>query len=613
MRANLLWTGTAVLIGFLGAPAEGWQAELRATGSSYVRSLAVDSADNVLAAGSDDHRGAFLLVKFSSASGRPLWRFRASGAASAIGQDAAGDVSAAGYDSQLEFLVVKVRGSNGTLLWRRQLGSGVARALAVDASGDVIVGGLALENGSSTVTVMKLSGTTGAQLWRRDIDGTAAGNYVEVSALVVDAVGDVIAVGSISNAGTGRDFLVAKLAGATGSELWRREVNGTASTVDAGTSVTVDAAGDVVAVGVINHTLTNLDWLVMKLSGASGAELWSQQVNGGANGNDAADRVQLDANGDAAVIGRVADLGGEVVSAIKFSGSSGAPLWRQDIGASEVSNAAVSLTFDAAGDLVVVAPVATTDTETDARVAKLSGASGAVIWQQDFNGRLADEAYEDAGVIAVDGHGNAVAGASINNLIGTYNFTVLKLAGGNGADVLGGTRLKITDVAGVPAKRSIRLQARHGVGISPGSAADPTSAGAFLEIRNPMTGEVDAYPLPASNWHALTHDARGPFELTLPATTGFKYVDARLSSGPCKHVVLGTKRGLQAICRGKQIAFSLNEAAQGALAVRLVTGSGPAARQYCMVFGGTIVRDASTATGRGVFDARDAPAPVTCP
>jgi hypothetical protein len=60
---------------------------------------------------------------------------------------------------------------------------------------------------------------------RSRIDGTASGDD-KANALALDPSGDVLAAGSMRNVGT-QDDLTVKLAGATGAELWRRDVDGT--------------------------------------------------------------------------------------------------------------------------------------------------------------------------------------------------------------------------------------------------------------------------------------------------------------------------------------------------------------------------------------------------
>ena len=74
-----------------------------------------------------------------------------------------------------------------------------------------------------------------------------------------------------NNTATGADFTVIKFDGMSGTELWRKTINGTANDFDTTFAVTVDAAGDVVAAGVIKNIGTGDDFIVVKLSGADGS------------------------------------------------------------------------------------------------------------------------------------------------------------------------------------------------------------------------------------------------------------------------------------------------------------------------------------------------------
>jgi hypothetical protein len=59
-----------------------------------------------------------------------------------------------------------------------------------------------------------------------------------------------------------------------------------------------------------------------------------------------------------------------------------------------------------------------------------------------------------------------------------------------------------------------------------------------------------------------------------------------------------------------QIAFTLDEPAQAALVVTFEPGTG---LRSCARFGGTVVRDTSSAAGGGSVKAKRAPAPASCP
>ena len=112
-----------------------------------------------------------------------------------------------------------------------------------------------------------------AWAWQVTINGTA-NNFDLANAVTVDAAGDVVAAGGTENIGTGlRDFTVVKLAGATGVELWRQEIDGTANGIDFAFKVAVDAAGDVVAAGRTQNTATDFgDFTVVKLRGTDGGD-----------------------------------------------------------------------------------------------------------------------------------------------------------------------------------------------------------------------------------------------------------------------------------------------------------------------------------------------------
>ena len=85
--------------------------------------------------------------------------------------------------------------------------------------------------------------------------------------------------------------------------------------------------------------------------------------------------------------------------------------------------------------------------------------------------------------------------------------------------------------------------------------------------------------------------------------TFYKYIDRALANGPCKVVVLKGNRVLKVKCDGAQLAFTLDEATQNTIDVRLEFPGGFA---RCLSFGSPL-RDEP-----GQFIAQDAPAPATC-
>jgi hypothetical protein len=164
--------------------------------------------------------------------------------------------------------------------------------------------------------------------------------------------------------------------------------------------------------------------------------------------------------------------------------------------------------------------------------------------------------------------------------------------------LLSGKKLSVSERSGDPAQRKITVtSADPSIGSVPADhPSAPTVSGGFLEIINSVTGEIDAFSLPAAHWAGNGTPA---------GSRGYTYKDTGLVAGPCKKIRLTNGRRLQVSCKGAQIGFSLNEPSQGGLGVKLTLGAG---NRYCMWFGGMVLADEPSR-----FRTKDAPAPATCP
>src|SRR5205823_2932504 len=231
--------------------------------------------------------------------------------------------------------VVKVSGTTGNILWRQTVAAPTGpypygRAITVDGAGDAVVAG------GGNMTLIKLSGATGAMVWSYTLSGSTDSFGL---ALAVDGAGDVGAVGW--------DFIVAKVSGTNGTEAWGHSN-------DFGRAVGRDAMGDVFVAGdVQNATEGHSDGAVVKLSGATGTELWPVQVISGTAGlGDHVNDLAVDAVGDAIVAGQTWDVGTDF-TILKFSGSTGERLWFTTIDGTEfgAQDLASAVTVDGAGTI----------------------------------------------------------------------------------------------------------------------------------------------------------------------------------------------------------------------------------------------------------------------
>ncbi|WP_406699030.1 tandem-95 repeat protein [Singulisphaera sp. Ch08] len=246
---------------------------------------------------------------------------------------------------------------------------------------------------------------------------------------------------NLTSAGSTDGFL-AKFS-PSGSLLWARSMGGTG--VDRGTSLAVDAAGDIVVAGEFSGTasfgvlpsLTSAgsnDAFIAKLDSA-GNFLWAKRVGG--TGADVARDLAVDAQRNIVVIGDftgTADFDPNAGTVNRSSQGStqsdvfvlklslnGTYTWVQNFGASNVSDLGQGIAVDGAGNVYATGvyrggtndfdPGAGTVTlpfggNTDAFVSRFS-ATGDLVWAKGFGSIQA----ENASAIAVDAAGNVfVAG-----------------------------------------------------------------------------------------------------------------------------------------------------------------------------------------------------------
>jgi hypothetical protein len=374
-------------------------------------------------------------------------------AATSVAVDHAGDVVIVGttrHDGDSWDLgVLKFAGKDGKLRWAQALdgtrtpGANSGTALAVAASNDIVAAGAFYDTAPAAwdFGVVKLAGASGTPIWRTAIDGAADDSFVsgeEAAAIALDGNGDVVAGGSIADLTTGiGDFTVVKLGGGSGAELWRARVVGSAPGGLA-SALAVDAMGDVIAAGLVaNGDLTTRSEIaIVRFTGASGAELWRTVIGGNGNGFDHASAVALDAAGDVMVAGRLVQAAtGPDFFVAKLSGATGVELWRRtlDGGGTAPRNVddANALAVDGNGD-VLVAGSLQRDANNHFTIVKLAGADGTDRWRQRLDDGDAALHADSAQSVAVDAAGDVLAAGGTRINSGDNRLTIVKLTGVSG-------------------------------------------------------------------------------------------------------------------------------------------------------------------------------------
>ena len=291
--------------------------------NDFAGAIALDTSGNAVVGGTlgDDAT----VIKLNGATGGQMWRYDAGrGYVSTARVDGAGDVTAV-VASNGHANLVKLRGADGSLVWQAVDVMRTANGAQLDANGDVFVAGLSDVHPTTYIdfTVVKLHGADGSEAWRQEIHGTNSDPNVlsvdEANALTVDHAGNVIAAGQTTNDGSATDGTIIKFAGSDGTVLWQRNVSGTAPGYDILFGVAVDAADNVLATGSLSDAGAFGDMYVGKLDGTDGATLWQHSVDGTLHSIDDGTVVSADASNNVVAAGMV----DQVFNVRRFAGIDG--------------------------------------------------------------------------------------------------------------------------------------------------------------------------------------------------------------------------------------------------------------------------------------------------
>jgi len=319
-----------------------WAKRFGSPGDDAGYGLAVDGNGDVLVTGTFDGsinfggstlnsigggRNAFI-TKFSGATGAHMWSKNLRSASESFGNgvvvDGGGNALVTGsYLGSVIFggttypnagfaqdvFLAKYAAADGTETWFKHFGGedvDVGMDIAVDLR---CVGG---SNGGGTCTS------------DASCPGSTCGSVVIVGQFKEGNPSSPIDFGGGPFLSTNTDVFVAKFTVATGAYIWAKHVTG--SGFESATGVAIDRAGDIAVTGNFDQTIdfgggarTSMgsgDIFVAKLSGASGAQLWSRSY--GSTGNDTGNAVAVDGNRNVVTTGyvsRTVDLGGGPLAA----------------------------------------------------------------------------------------------------------------------------------------------------------------------------------------------------------------------------------------------------------------------------------------------------------
>ena len=300
-------------------------------------------------------------------------------------------------------------------------------AMAVDAAGNIYVAGTTFNGLNKDFLTVKYS-PAGAILWRAISNGVTNENDLAY-AVAVDNLGGVFVTGNTQSNGQ-TDFMTVKYSSNSGAELWRAILDGGVNGDDSASAIAVDVGGNAFVTGPALTPSGSIDYVTVKYS-PTGAELWRMTMQGTANDIDKPVAICLDSGGNPTVTGWGTTSPGTNYDyiTVKYTDNNNLPFiqWQQRLnGPANSFDVSYAMACDLAGNVYVTGNSLNGTNGFDYLTVKYSAMTGMQQWTKTLNGT--NNASDTAVAIAVDGLGNVlVTGKSQNGGVGpaeTIHLTV---------------------------------------------------------------------------------------------------------------------------------------------------------------------------------------------
>lgn len=298
---------------------------------------------------------------------------------------------------------------DGALVWERPFGEpadGADEIVAIDADaeGNVFVTGRFVAGGDPEWRTIKYAAVDGAILWERAFDRGAASEETP-GALALDAAGNPIVAGSSRFAGASPDLVTIKYDRESGAPSWTSVYPGPEYTSGRVEGIAIDGEGNVLVLGGIRAYASSLTavLLTLKYAAGDGALRWSAVIDEVVpNAHGKYGMIAAVPAGDVVVAG--SRFGATPPSdfdfrTVRYAGATGAVMWTRTFhGGNEYANA---LALDGDGN-PVVAGQGGSPAEPDMAAVKYLAAGGDASWEHWYDGSGTGRGFATA-VAAVPG------------------------------------------------------------------------------------------------------------------------------------------------------------------------------------------------------------------
>lgn len=390
--------------------------------------------------GSDDD---WVTRKLNASNGATLWTnyvdYTKNDRPSDMVRDQAGNIYVAGRTKANNYdLAVRKMDNNGATTWTKFFqgtDDDRATALAVDTSGNVYVTGLTDINANPliedyNVITIKYN-SAGTQQWLKAFDGLGnAGDYSD--GIAVNSLGDVFVNGTTASGIKGDDYLLLKYNN-TGTLQYAKAIDGGANLNDDGACMALWQGYPVISGGAFVSPV-NMNVVTLKYT-VTADSVWVKEYHGAGDNNDVANKLVLDAAGNAYLAGYTENLNEDHNFYLAMVNGAGVNTWSAQItGTSGVSpDEATAVYVDAGGNIIATGYVKDSAESYNYCTVTFNNL-GLQQWVTKFNyGNGSDKAVG----MGLDAAGNIyVAGRSDGDISATatdYDYGVVKY-NSNGAE-----------------------------------------------------------------------------------------------------------------------------------------------------------------------------------
>ena len=346
-----------------------------------------------------------------------------------------------------------------------------------------------------------------------DIDGEAADDYSGTS-VSLNSAGDIVAIGAISNDGNGSNSGHTRIYQYSGSSWTKlgQDIDGEAALDGSGISVSLNSSGDIVAIGAYlndGNGSSSGHTRIYEYNGTSWVQL-GQNIDGEAAGDFSGTSVSLNSSGDIVAIGAYLNDGANQTDSghtriYQYLAGSWIQLGQDIDGEAADDNSGISVSLNSDGDIVAIGAHFNDGIDSN------SNSGHTRIYQYDFKNNTWTQLGQDIdGEAAEDESGYSISLNSDGNIvaIGAYSNDGTN---SDPNDNRGHTRIyQYSAGSWIQLGQDIDGEAagdRSGISVSLNSAGDIVAIGAYGNGSN--SGHTRIYQYNGTSWVQIAQDIDG--------------------------------------------------------------------------------------------------------